>query len=322
MIRVPIGYWAFKKYPGDPYVMGAQDQLDKAIDWARSLKLKVMVDLHGVPLSQNGYDNSGQRILDLQNAETSPGWGTQDSVSFSNDVIGMISDKYAKPEYQDVVVAIELVNEPLTSKIAGGKDTVSKFYRAGYDRVRQVSDTNVVLHDGFLPASEWNGFLTPSDDNAQKVILDTHVYQVFTNDNVKMQPWQHRQAVCNTASSYAQNRDKWLIVGEWTGAMTDCAPALNGYGVGARYDGTFPGSTSVGSCDGKNFIDTWDDTFKNDMRGYIEAQLDVYERETNGWVFWNFKTESAAEWDLFRLMDAQIFPQPLSDRRFSTICSF
>lgn len=314
MIRIPIGYWAFKKQDGDPYVTGAQDQLDKAIDWARSLGLKVLIDLHGAPLSQNGYDNSGQK-LDV------PGWGTPDSITHTMEVLGIMADKYAQPSYQDVVVAIELLNEPLMEKLPGGKDATAQYYREAYKRVRQVSDTNVVFHDGFVPASEWNGFLSTTDESSQKVVIDHHEYQVFTNDFVAMAPWQHRQAVCNDASPYTSNRDKWLIVGEWTAAMTDCAPALNGYGIGARYDGTYPGSKFVGSCDGKSWIDTWDQTFKNDMRGYVEAQLDVFERQTNGWIFWNFKTESAAEWDLFRLMDAGVFPQPLSDRRFSTICS-
>ena len=38
-------------------------------------------------------------------------------------------------------------------------------------------------------------------------------------------------------------------------------------------------------------------------------------------VFWNFKTEGSPEWDAFRLIDSGIFPQPLSDRKFSQICT-
>ena len=103
--------------------------------------------------------------------------------------------------------------------------------------------------------------------------------------------------------------------------MTDCAAALNGYGIGARYDGTFAGSSYVGSCQDVNFIETWSQQFKDDTRGYIEAQLETFERETQGWVFWNFKTEASPEWDAFRLIDAGIFPQPLTDRKFGAICT-
>lgn len=60
---------------------------------------------------------------------------------------------------------------------------------------------------------------------------------------------QHIQAACNMASSLS-SFDLWLIVGEWTPAATDCATYLNGLGVGARFDGSYPGSTRVGSCSG------------------------------------------------------------------------
>lgn len=103
--------------------------------------------------------------------------------------------------------------------------------------------------------------------------------------------------------------------------MTSNSNILIGYGIGARYDGTYPGSTYVGSCATINFIETWTQSFKDDMRGYIEAQLESFEKNTQGWIFWNFKTEASPEWDAFRLIDAGIFPQPLTDRKFGTICT-
>jgi aryl-phospho-beta-D-glucosidase BglC (GH1 family) len=100
--------------------------------------------------------------------------------------------------------------------------------------------------------------------------------------------------------------------------MTDCATALNGYGIGARYDGSYPGSCRVGSCSTINSIDTWSAQMKDDTRRYIEAQLDAFEKYTLGWIFWTFKTEASAEWDLFRLLEAKIFPQPLTSRNFDS----
>ena len=159
-----------------------------------------------------------------------------------------------------------------------------------------------------------------STNYSQKVLVDHHEYQVFDNSMIQWPPWKHRQQVCNMASPY-QGSDKWVVVGEWTAAMTDCAAALNGYGIGARYDGTYPGSTRVGSCGRFNFIDQWDDALRADTRQYLEAQLQTFERYTQGWIFWNFKTEASAEWDAFRLLDAGIFPQPLTDRKYGMICS-
>ncbi|KAG4424275.1 hypothetical protein IFR04_002516 [Cadophora malorum] len=312
MVRIPIGYWAYSLDAGEPYTQGAAPYIDAAIDWARSTGLKIILDLHGAPGSQNGFDNSGRRI-------STPGWQQGDTTAQTLAVLKTMTDKYAQTEYQDVVVSIELLNEPLSSAL--NFDELKQFYRDGFNQVRDVSNTPVMLHDAFVAPSTWNGFLSVSDNGAQNVVVDHHEYQVFTNDLVALQPWQHRQLVCNNVGSYASNSDKWVIVGEWTAAMTDCAPALNGYGIGARYDGTYAGSSYVGSCADKNDIANWNETFKGDMRGYLEAQLSAFESQTQGWVFWNFKTEKAHEWDAFALLDGGIFPQPLTDRQFGGICS-
>jgi glucan 1,3-beta-glucosidase len=113
-------------------------------------------------------------------------------------------------------------------------------------------------------------------------------------------------------------------VGEWSSALTDCAKHLNGYNSGNRLEGTYPSSHYVSSCAGKSGrVADWTQEWKDSIRRYIEVQLDVYEAKTQGWVFWNVKTEgSAGEWDLFQLLDAGVFPQPLSDRKFGKACGF
>ncbi|KAF2170079.1 glycoside hydrolase family 5 protein [Zasmidium cellare ATCC 36951] len=311
VIRIPIGYWAYDN-SDSPYVKGAAPFIDAAIDWARSVGLKVIIDLHGAPGSQNCFDNSGQKC-------DKPQWTTGDTTKKTLDVLQTIQNKYGASSYDDVIAGIELLNEPLTPEL--DLDTVKQFTRDGYGQQRTVSQSRVVVfQDGFQNTSAYNNFLTPSDNNAQYVAVDHHEYQVFTPELVSMQPWQHRQYVCNNAFVY-NGGDKWTFVGEWSAAMTDCAPALNGYGIGARYDGTYPGSWYVGSCQNINFIETWDQQLKDDTRGYIEAQMETFERYTEGWFFWNFKAEQAPEWNAFALIDAGVFPQPLTDRKFGSICS-
>jgi glucan 1,3-beta-glucosidase len=51
VVRIPVGYWAYDTL-GSPYVSGANVYIDAAVDWARSLGLKIIVDLHGAPGSQ------------------------------------------------------------------------------------------------------------------------------------------------------------------------------------------------------------------------------------------------------------------------------
>jgi glucan 1,3-beta-glucosidase len=88
---------------------------------------------------------------------------------------------------------------------------------------------------------------------------------------------------------------KWVIAGEWAAAMTDCARYLNGYGKGARYDGSFGGAAAVESCAGRSSgsVAQLPGDQKSNMRTFIEAQLQSY-GDAAGWVFWTWKTEQGA----------------------------
>ncbi len=64
-VRLPIGFWAYDVSGGEPYIQGQAEYLDRAIGWAGNHGLKVLIDLHGAPGSQNGFDNSGRRGSEL-----------------------------------------------------------------------------------------------------------------------------------------------------------------------------------------------------------------------------------------------------------------
>ncbi|KAF1363043.1 glycoside hydrolase [Lizonia empirigonia] len=312
MVRIPLGYWSYVE-PWGPFTQGAAPYLDQAITWARETGLKVVIDLHGAPKSQNGFDHSGQKLAN-------PGWGDADSLAYTHETLKILNDKYATPDMQDVVVAIQPLNEPFLMEVP--EDTVRQFYRDAYYNQREVSDTPVMFHDGFVDPSWMNGFLTPQDNNAQGVIVDHHQYQIFGAGLVGMGVEQHLSMACNAVDTYATS-DKWTIVGEWSGALTDCAKHLNGFAAGSRMEGSFAGASYMGSCSGKSGqVDSWSQDWKDSVRRYIEVQLDASEARTQGWVFWNFKTEgSAGDWDLFQLLDGGVFPQPLDDRKFGKYCT-
>ncbi|MCJ1272901.1 exo-1,3-beta-glucanase [Puttea exsequens] len=309
-VRIPIGYWAVAPLDGDPYVQGQLDVLDSAIEWARSAGLKVLLDLHGAPGSQNGFDNSGRN--------GSINWQTGDTVAQTLTALQVLSTRYASST--DTITTIELLNEPLGPALS--LPEISTFYQSGYQTVTAASaDFAVTMHDAFQDVQTyWNGqFNTASGD--ENVILDTHQYQVFSPDQVARSPSDHVTYACALGPKLAAT-DKWTVVGEWTGAQTDCAKWLNGLGKGARYDGTLAYSSYVGSCDGKytGTVAGLSGDDKSNLRHYVEAQMDAYEMHT-GWVFWTWKTESAPEWDLQALLAGGLFPQPLSDRQFPGQCA-
>lgn len=83
---IPIGYWSISPIDGDPYVQGAYDILGQALDWASAAGLSVMVDIHGAPGSQNGFDNSGRR--------GAIEWGQGDSVDQTLTALNQLRDDH------------------------------------------------------------------------------------------------------------------------------------------------------------------------------------------------------------------------------------
>ena len=178
-VRIPIGFWAYDVSGGEPYIQGAADYLDKAIGWARNHGLKVMIDLHGAPGSQNGYDNSGHR--------GSANWADDyNNVLRTKAVVQSLALKYSDPSYWQVVTALGLLNEPATYLNDNLKSTTRQYWYDAYGAARypwapqgsaSKSGLLLVIHDGFQPISDFDNFM--SEPNWEDVALDHHNYQVF-----------------------------------------------------------------------------------------------------------------------------------------------
>lgn len=308
-VRIPLGYWAFKMYDYDPYVSGQQKYLDRAIDWCRKHNLKVWIDLHGAAGSQNGFDNSG--IRDQVQFQSNPY-----NVAMTLDALKILADKYGGSDYEDVIIGIELLNEPLGPAL--DMDKLKDFYNKGYKEVRDSGSIQpVIIHDAFKSAGYWNDFMT-NDDGTWDVLVDHHHYQVFSAGELQRSMDQHISTTCNEGFAHTKEYH-WNLVGEWSAALTDCARWLNGVGRGARWSGDYDNSPYINSCDQFTEFANWPDWQKTNTRKYIEAQLDAYTM-MNGYFFWNWKCENAIEWDMKELIKEGMFPQPLNDRQYPNQC--
>ncbi|PWN47653.1 glycoside hydrolase [Violaceomyces palustris] len=294
-VRIPIGYWAFDTSNGEPYVRSNQfNYLIKAVRWARNHNIKVLIDLHGAPGSQNGFDNSGRK-----GAIRWP--NNPNNANRAKAALQTMAKTFSASEFYGTVTVIELLNEPAGFNGNALLEYTKQFYRDGYGAVRQsFGNVAVAIHDAFQDLSYWNGFMPPPQ--YQQVLLDTHIYSVFSPGENAMSKDQRLNFFCSKASSISSSQNNlWTIVGEWTTAPTDCAKYLNGRGVGARYDGSFGGdSYYIGSCSAKTGNgNNFSQTYKNYLRDMFETQISVYERGS-GWIMWTWKTEQAADWDYKR----------------------
>jgi glucan 1,3-beta-glucosidase len=131
---------------------------------------------------------------------------------------------------------------------------------------------------------------------------------------------EHISLACSTASSL-QSSSLWVVVGEWAPAANDCAKYLNGRGVGSRYDGTYPGSTFVGSCNGlTGKASSFSASYKTFLRQFWEAQAMTYENNGQGWMQWTWKAEDADEWTYQAGLANGWIPQNPTDFQFPNIC--
>ncbi len=148
-VRLPVGYGILEENP--PFITG-RETLEWAFRAARDNGLGVLLDLHGVPGSQNGWDHSGRK--------GALGWHTsKENIEHSLRIVEGLAE-FCKS--WDNLLGIELVNEPHWDV---PMDVLRSFYQEGYQRVRKHLSSErsaVVVHDGFRPG-EWAGFMQPPD---------------------------------------------------------------------------------------------------------------------------------------------------------------
>lgn len=310
LVRIPIGYWAFELLDDDPYVQGQDAYLEQALGWARTYGLKAWIDLHGAPGSQNGFDNSGLRDV--------IGYQLDTNIGVTLTALQAIFNKYGGSTWEDVVVGIELLNEPLGLSL--DMDQLKNFFDWGYQNMRSIgTDNAVIIHDAFEAFNYWDDFMT-TEQGYWNVVLDHHHYQVFSQGELERTIDEHISVACGWGSG-AKSEYHWLVTGEFSAALTDCALWLNGAGRGARWSGDYDGLAVLGLCAPYTSASNWSDDYRINVRKYVEAQLDAFEQE-GGWIFWNWKCEDAIDWDLSALISEGVFPQPLSDRLYPNQCGF
>ncbi|MGO4946396.1 glycoside hydrolase family 5 protein [Blautia sp. Sow4_E7] len=182
MVRIPVPYFIF----GDvaPFC-GCIEYLDKAFDWAEKYGLQILVDLHTVPDSQNGYDNGG--ITGVCK------WCKQpEKVEFCLQILERLAKRYGS---RKGLFGIEVLNEPISFPVymtspsrgkAADKEEakgsgyvpmkfLKSFYLEAYERLRKIllEEKVICFHDGFR-LTKWNRFF--QKNQMKNVLLDTHIY--------------------------------------------------------------------------------------------------------------------------------------------------
>ncbi|RUS35069.1 glycoside hydrolase superfamily [Jimgerdemannia flammicorona] len=313
-IRIPIAYWAIDVQKDEPYIPHLSlFYFLRVLEWARKYGLRVNVDMHALPGSQNGWNHSGRSgIIGWLNGTL----GSYNAYNRSLPIIAQVAKIVSQPRYRNVVTMFGLVNEPYMPSLV--IDTVLKWEEDAYNVVRGEGFTGVVvISDGFMGLNTWTGKMQPAQGYTD-VALDTHFYQIFTRPQLATTHYQKISVDCTDARTSLMasgNRSTGFgptILGEWSVAETDCTHFLNGVGLGNRFDGTFvDGGAAVCpncTCKGLNDTTNWTPVYKQFLQAFAQSQIDGYTNSW-GWFYWNFKTESEPHWSYFDLVDLGILPQ-------------
>ena len=223
MVRIPVPFFLFGDRP--PY-NGCISYLDRAFDWAERSGIQILVDLHTVPGSQNGYDNGG--LTGVCKWCKDP-----EEVTFALSVLERLAQRYGE---RRGLFGIEVLNEPISWLVYVSAPSTGKardkeeakgsgyvpmsflkpFYQEAYRRIRKYmpEDKTIVFHDGFR-LTKWKNFFNES--GMKNVMLDTHVYLYAMELFMPIShPLIHRIYIKNESGKIAKaSQYTPVIVGEW-----------------------------------------------------------------------------------------------------------
>ncbi|KAF2136460.1 glycoside hydrolase family 5 protein [Aplosporella prunicola CBS 121167] len=328
-VRIPFSYWAVRTYDDDPYVPQISWRyLLRGIEWARQNGLRVNLDLHALPGSQNGWNHSGRQGV--------IGWlnGTDGDLNAqrSLDVHDQLSKFFAQPRYKNLVTMYGLANEPKMVDL--DTQSVLDWYNQAIPLIRNNGIEGIIVFgDGFMGLDNWQGKL----QNYTDLLLDVHQYVIFNVDQIVLSHSEKLNFACKgwtQQSTRSMNKETGFgptMCGEWSQADADCAQYINNVGWGTRWEGTYntgndstnvlqptcPALNATCSCANANADPAeYSEPYKKWLLDFALAQMYSFEQGW-GWFYWTWKTERATQWSYELGMKAGILPQKVWDRDFS-----
>ena len=316
-VRIPVPYFIF----GDrkPFI-GCIEELDKAFNWAEKYGLTILIDLHTVPLSQNGFDNGG--ISGVCKWAQNP-----DEVEFALSVLERLAKRYGN---RKGLFGIQTLNEPITenmwetmdvqnryapvdTELAKGSAPITmkflrQFYLDAYDRISAYmpKDKYVVIHDGF-ELMAWKDFM--QEEKYSNVILDTHQYLMVAEARGCSQTIEgYLKYIREELEPQITEMEKYfpVICGEWC--------LFNSLACGCDTKG---GQSVLNGVEGSQQESLSPEEKKEIYETLAKAQLELWEKGS-GYFYWSYKllTDTVNtpgwigwdSWDMGRCYDFGWFP--------------
>ena len=216
MLRVPIGYWPFlsTRITGEPYRNATQlDHLSNLMHWAWKRGLYILLDLHGMPGSQNNDQSSGRNDT-RRTADNYVDFYSDKNQEYSRQVVTSALQWVERHPAKSVIAGFTSVNEP---RVYNNPRYLQKL-RSFYDfSIEQLSSLNIplVAHHAFVnnPYDEWSAYA--SSKGPSRFILDDHPYPAWFQNPLPNKIDSIVQSVCQYGSDM-QRFPTPVLMGEYS----------------------------------------------------------------------------------------------------------
>jgi glucan 1,3-beta-glucosidase len=274
-IRLPIGYWiVLEPREGDPYVGPAIEFVDRAVDWAESCGLQIVLDLHGCPGGESGEAPCGRR----QRPDGTWQWKDWD-FGQSLKALDVLASRYHN---RKCVTGIAVCNEPSQEVPTR---TLCRYYDKAIERIRiagMLANSVAVILPCFQRLEGEDKFIEcfhgMFGDKHRNICFDVHCYHCFENGYNGMTLAAHMRAIGENADML---RKYPMVVGEWSLAL-GCAAWQ-----------------TCGSMEEKAVY-----------KAFGCAQLDAFKEASHGSFFWNWAERDGVEWNYQTAHEAGLLSGP------------
>ncbi|KAN0105831.1 glycoside hydrolase family 5 protein [Hyaloscypha variabilis] len=282
-IRVPVGYWMLESlvYTSEHFPQGGIEYLETLCGWASDAGFYIIIDLHGAPGAQVATNpDTGQNA-------PSAGFYVDYQYTRAEQFLSWLTNLiHTNSSFRNVGM-IGIANEPIQNA-----DTVatmrSSYYPGAYNAIRTAEQALSIAQNNYLhvqPMNELWGSGDPNQYLTNDVFLayDDHRYLKWANVTVSQSAYLTN--TCNDNRN--SDNDTPTIVGEFSLSVPD----------DVQWTAAWDPSTQ------QAFYTQW-----------FAAQVTKYEQDTNGWIFWAWKSQLGDyRWSYQDAVTAGVIPGNVAD---------
>lgn len=175
-IRLPF-YW--RNILNDDLTLKSEEEAFAYLDWFMSMAAKfelyIVLDLHGAPGSQNGYEHSG-----TDNIGHAGFWTNEDYVNSVVALWDFISQHYTatEPELGKWIATYDILNEPTYEYAGPTTKECWDIFDQIYDAIRENGDNHVITMEGCW---DFGKLPDPKDYGWENVQYEYHWYNWWTD---------------------------------------------------------------------------------------------------------------------------------------------